>query len=161
MRVRYVLVGLAVSVLSVITAAAAAAAPAQHGRAHGHDTAASLTRRTAAASAMAIAPQSAHPGSCSGSGSRRVCAIPTQDVWSAQEFNPIIFRRSDGIPILVVPGSLVDITCWYYGNPPSGYAGDGILDHAVSPVVGHIPDPYVNEGNENPWQSPYDLPECG
>jgi hypothetical protein len=158
---RYVLVAFAASALTVVTAAAAVAAPAPHGRAHVRATVTGMSRRAAAASAVAVAPQAAHPGSCSGSGSTRVCAIPTQDVWSAEEFNPIIFRRSDGIPVLVVPGSLVDITCWYYGNPPSGCAGDGILDHTVSPVDGHIPDPYVNEGDENPWQSPYDLPECG
>ncbi len=55
---------------------------------------------------------------------------------------------------------LVSITCWYYGSVGSVYPNDGILDHTVEPVVGHIPDPYVDEGDENPWQSPYDLPQC-
>ena len=72
---------------------------------------------------------------------------------------PVIFDRNTGIPTLV--SGLISITCWYYGNAPSGYANDGVLDHAVIPVVGHIPDPYVNLGDENPWQSPWDLPECG
>jgi len=150
------------SALAICTTAAAVAAPlAQAGAA---TSVAHLARVTSAARAAAAAPaavQAAHPGTCTGSGSSRSCEIPVRDVNSVSEFNPIIFRRSDGTPILIEPGSLVDITCWYYGNPPSSsYAGDGILDHAVSPVDGHIPDPYVNEGGENPWQSPYDLPQC-
>ena len=70
----------------------------------------------------------------------------------------MIFDRVSGIPVLV--SGLISITCWYYGNAPSGFANDGVMDHAVIPDVGHIPDPYVNEGGENPWQSPWDLPHC-
>jgi hypothetical protein len=156
MRSRYLYALLASTALVGITTATAVAAPAAHTGAAA--SAAHLGRAAAAAPAVA---QVSHPGSCSGSGSSRSCEIPVQDVHSVFEFNPIIFRRSDGIPILIEPGTDVDITCWYYGNPPnSNYAEDGILDHTQSPVVGHIPDPYVNEGGENPWQSPYNLPEC-
>jgi hypothetical protein len=156
MRSRYLYALLAGAALVGITTATAVAAPAAHAGA----AASAAPLAPAAAAAPAVA-QVTHPGSCTGSGSTRSCEIPVQDVNSVLEFNPIIFRRSDGIPILIVPGSDVDITCWYYGNPPnSNYAEDGILDHTASPVVGHIPDPYVNEGHENPWQSPYNLPEC-
>ena len=159
MRSRYVLAALAACAIVGATTAGALAAPAMplaHAKA-----AVSAARLARAVSAVPAAAQATHPGTCTGSGSSRSCEIPVQDVHSVFEFNPVIFRRSDGTPILVAPGSLVHITCWYYGNPPSSsYAEDGILDHTVSPVDGHIPDPYVNEGNENPWQSPYDLPQC-
>jgi hypothetical protein len=159
MRSRYFCALLAGTMLAGVTAATAVAAPAAPAG-PAATTAHIATAAHAALAAPAIA-QVTHPGSCTGSGSSRSCEIPVQDVNSVFEFNPIIFRRSDGTPILIQPGTDVDITCWYYGNPPnSNYAGDGILDHTQGPVVGHIPDPYVNEGHENPWQSPYNLPEC-
>jgi hypothetical protein len=162
MRSRYLSALLAGAVLVGITTATAVAAPgARTGAAAGAVAAVGAGRLARGAAAAPAVAQAAHPGSCTGSGSSRSCEIPVQDVHSAFEFNPIIFRRSDGTAILTQPGTDVDITCWYYGNPPnSNYAGDGILDHTQSPVVGHIPDPYVNEGGENPWQSPYNLPEC-
>jgi hypothetical protein len=161
MRSRYLSALLAGAALVGITTATAVAAPADRTGTVGTVAAVGAGRLARAAAAAPAVAQVTHPGSCTGSGSSRSCEIPVQDVNSVLEFNPIIFRRSDGIPILIEPGSDADITCWYYGNPPnSNYAEDGILDHTVSPVVGHIPDPYVNEGHENPWQSPYSLPEC-
>jgi hypothetical protein len=158
MRSRYVLALLAAAGLAVMTATAAVAAPAAHTRAGAPAT--SATRGHPAAAAQPAAAEASHPGSCTGTafGSNRDCIIPTQDVWTAEVFNPVIFPRSGGYPILV--NGDVSITCYYYGSVPSGYASDGVLDHTVQPDVGHIPDPYVNEGDENPWDSPYDLPEC-
>ena len=103
----------AASALAVCTTAAAVAAPlAQTGAA---TSVAHLARAASAARAAAAAPaavQAAHPGTCTGSGSSRSCEIPVRDVNSVSEFNPINFRRSDGTPNLIEPGSLVDITCW-------------------------------------------------
>jgi hypothetical protein len=140
-----------------MTTAAAVAAPASDAATTAHAARARVTTVTATAR-PAAAVAATHPGTCAGSGSGRYCIIPTQDVWSAEVFNPVIFLRSDGIPVLI--NGDVSITCWYYGSVGSGYAQDGILDHTVQPDVGHIPDPYVDEGGENPWDAPYDLPEC-
>ncbi len=156
MRSRYIPALFAAGALVVMTTAAAVAAPASHARVH---TTTSASRATLAASAApAAAPQASHPGSCAYEGTERYCLIPVQDVPSAAEPYPVIFQRSNGIPVLIT--GLVSITCWYYGTVGSAYPNDGILDHTVEPVVGHIPDPYVNEGDENPWDSPYDLPQC-
>ncbi len=155
MRSRYIAALLAAGALAVMTTAASVAAPASHARAH---TTTSTSGRALAASARPVAPQASHPGSCAYQGTERYCLIPVQDVPSASEPYPVIFQRSNGIPVLIT--GLVSITCLYYGSVGSAYPNDGILDHTVQPVVGHIPDPYVNEGGENPWQSPYDLPQC-
>jgi hypothetical protein len=149
MRSKYVASLLAASALVVMTAAAAIAAPAPHATA-------SRDHAVHAASLLSAAPQ-ARTG-CGGSGSSRYCIVNVQDVWSASEPYPVIFDRTSGIPVLV--SGLISITCWYYGSPPHGYANDGVLDHAVIPDVGHIPDAYVNEGGKYPWQSPYSLPHC-
>jgi hypothetical protein len=57
---------------------------------------------------------------------------------------------SSGI-ISLPPGTLVDVSCYYIGNPPAPYAGDGFQDHVTRvsghpSVTGHIPDPYINFG---------------
>lgn len=157
MRSRYVAALLAASALAVTTAAAATAAPAPHARAHAA-TSASRSAPGAAARQAAAQVQASLGPRCGGSGSSRWCVVYVQDVWSVSEPYPVIFDRSSGIPVLV--SGLISITCWYYGNSPSGFANDGVMDHAVIPDVGHIPDPYVNEGGKNPWQSPYNLPHC-
>jgi len=53
----------------------------------------------------------------------------------------------------------VEINCYYY-------KGTAIEDHvswtqATGTFNGHIPDSYVNEGGNNPWDSPGYLPQCG
>jgi hypothetical protein len=149
MRSRYVASLLAASALVVLTAGAATAAPVS--------SAATGTSRAAHAAPPKAATPQAGTG-CGGSGSSRYCVVNVQDVWSASEPYPVIFDRTSGIPILV--SGLISITCWYDGSPPSGYANDGVLDHAVIPDVGHIPDDYVNLGGKYPWQSPYSLPHC-
>jgi hypothetical protein len=154
MRSRYVASLLGASALFVMTAGAAIAAPAQHA---GTPATTSKGHSAHVASASVAAPLAGV--GCGGSGSSRYCVVNVQDVKGVSEPYPVIFDRNTGIPTLV--SGLISITCWYYGNAPSGFANDGVLDHAVIPVVGHIPDPYVNLGDENPWQSPWDLPECG
>jgi hypothetical protein len=73
-------------------------------------------------------------------------------------------------PLLAPNGNLYDllplndkvlVTCFYFGNPPSAYLSDGIEDHVVwentvGDFTGHIPDAYINEGGENP----YDISQC-
>ena len=148
MRSRYAASLLAASALVVLTAGAASAAPASR--------TAPSTSQAAHAAAQAATPQAGT--GCGGSGTSRYCVVNVQDIWSASEPYPVIFDRNSGIPILV--SGLISITCWYDGSPPSGYANDGVLDHAVIPDVGHIPDDYVNLGGKYPWQSPYSLPHC-
>jgi|ERR1700722_11728512 hypothetical protein len=152
MRSRYVASVLAASALVVMTATAAIAAPAPQARAH----ATTSTNHAARAASLRAVPQAGT--GCSGSGSNRYCIVNVQDIWSVSEPYPVIFDRTTGIPELV--SGLISITCWYDGSPPSGYANDGVLDHAVVPDVGHIPDDYVNLGGKYPWQSPYSLPHC-
>lgn len=53
----------------------------------------------------------------------------------------------------------VEINCYYY-------IGNTVEDHvswtqATGTFTGHIPDYYINEGNNNPWDSPGYLPKCG
>lgn len=151
MRSRYAAALLAASALVVMTSAAASAAPQARARA--------ATSAAHAVHATSLQPMAPLAGAgCGGSGSGRYCVVNVQDIWSASEPYPVIFDRNSGIPILV--SGLISITCWYYGSPPSGYANDGVLDHAVIPDVGHIPDDYVNLGGKYPWQSPYNLPHC-
>jgi hypothetical protein len=57
----------------------------------------------------------------------------------------------------------VKITCFYAGNPPSPWKGDGYMDHVTwenisRPIAGHIPDYYVNLGGNYPWQ--IGIPKC-
>lgn len=74
--------------------------------------------------------------------------------------------RSDGSLYEILPANdRVTVTCWYPGNPPSPYSGDGFQDHVSTenipnPISGHIPDPYVNFGGHTPNQSPIDLDQC-
>jgi hypothetical protein len=61
------------------------------------------------------------------------------------------------------PGTQVVVTCYYLGNPPAPYVGDGYQDHidliiGIGYWVGHIPDRYVNLGGRTPPQ--YGVPEC-
>ena len=61
------------------------------------------------------------------------------------------------------PGTEVVVTCYYFGNPPAPYVGDGYQDHidlivGIGYQVGHIPDPYVNLGDRTPPE--YGIPEC-
>ena len=51
----------------------------------------------------------------------------------------------------------VHVYCYYTGNPPSPYKGDGYQDHVEwenipSPITGHVPDYYVNFDGQTPAQ---------
>ncbi len=77
-------------------------------------------------------------------------------------------------PLFAPNGNLYDllplndkvlVTCFYFGNPPSAYLTDGIEDHVVwentvGDFTGHIPDAYINEGGNAPWNYPYDISQC-
>jgi hypothetical protein len=61
------------------------------------------------------------------------------------------------------PGTQVVVTCYYFGNPPAPYVGDGYQDHidlivGIGYWVGHIPDRYVNLGDRTPPE--YGIPQC-
>jgi hypothetical protein len=158
MRARYASVLLTASALAAMTAATASAAPAQYTSAN----AKARTTQDARVSAPLTVAAQATPGYCDPLiGGGRGCIVPTQVVGSLPlpYSEPIIFDRSTGLPT-IVQGENIEITCWYYGNPPSGWASDGVLDHAIKPITGHISDVYVNLGGENPWQAPYSLPQC-
>lgn len=64
-------------------------------------------------------------------------------------------------------GDIMQVTCYYYGNPPSGFHSDGIEDHIdylqtdSNITSDHVPDYYVAEGGKVPYQAPYDIVECG
>jgi hypothetical protein len=60
---------------------------------------------------------------------------------------------------------IVGITCWYSGNPPSGYHTDGVWDHVIGeniphPIIGHVPDWYVNFNGHLPNDPAIGLPHC-
>ena len=60
-------------------------------------------------------------------------------------------------------GTDIEVTCYYDGNPPAPYLGDGYLDHVVwvqgiGDFTGHVPDVYVNLGGETPQE--YGIPVC-
>jgi hypothetical protein len=76
-----------------------------------------------------------------------------------------VFNPGGSIAFTAPAGDIARVTCYYYGNPPSPWKTDGIEDHinylsTDTTFVGHIPDYYVDEGGEVPYDSPYDLSEC-
>ena len=86
--------------------------------------------------------------------------VPVQNVdgREAPLFNP-----SGSLATLLRSGTRVAVTCYYFGNPPAPYAGDGYQDHVdlvigIGYQVGHIPDRYVNLGGRTPPE--YGIPEC-
>lgn len=100
--------------------------------------------------------------SCSGKdySSSRHCFFYTYNE-DAPVFNP-----EGTVGGILPPDNKVEVTCWYYGNPPPPYKSDGVQDHVVwtqhfDAITGHIPDAYINEGGLYPYDSPFDLAECG
>jgi len=104
--------------------------------------------------------------SCSGTPNQpsRRCYFQTKAPAGYSGHAPLF--SPDGSLHLTLPlNDKVLVTCYYFGNPPSSYAGDGIEDHVtwengVGSYTGHIPDPYINEGNATPPDYPYELAEC-
>ncbi len=77
--------------------------------------------------------------------------------------NAPLFNPSGGLYTQLPLNDKVKVTCWYYGNPPKPWLGDGYLDHVTweniaHPITGHIPDPYVNLDGQVPWQA--GIPQC-
>lgn len=99
--------------------------------------------------------------SCSGTPSTtsRSCYFQTQNG------DAPLFYPSGSLHLQLPPNDKVHVTCYYYGNPPSGWLNDGVQDHVnwtevTGNTTGHIPDPYIDEGGENPWNAPYYITEC-
>jgi hypothetical protein len=68
-------------------------------------------------------------------------------------------------PTLIAAGTVVRVTCWYFGSS-AGYSNDGFEDHVVhedigNTIIGHIPDDYVNFGGDFPDGDAVALPQCG
>jgi hypothetical protein len=60
-------------------------------------------------------------------------------------------------------GTDIEVTCYYLGNPPPPYVGDGYMDHVVweqgiGDFIGHVPDDYVNLGGDTPPE--FGVPPC-
>jgi hypothetical protein len=148
---RLVIVAASVSAIAVAGLAAGGTAQAAVGS-PSHAAASDARART-------LAPDVEY--SCSGTPgtSSRNCYFQTQN-GDAPLFSP------SGILLTALPpNDKIHVTCYYQGDSPSGWLNDGVQDHVVwtqetGTTAGHIPDPYVDEGGENPWNSPYDLTEC-
>lgn len=100
--------------------------------------------------------------SCSGTPntSSRSCYFQTQDGYAP------LFAPNGSLRALLPLNDKVLVTCYYFGNPPAPYAGDGVLDHVtwentIGSFTGHIPDAYIDEGGDYPYDYPFDIAECG
>jgi hypothetical protein len=167
--------GLAGGVLSL-----AAAAPA--GTATSRPIPAQFTEANAASSAVAQqrAVNAGLPAAAARAPKARTDTVPDVEY----SCSGIIFTASrqcylqtenGHAPLFAPNGNLYDllplndkvlVTCFYLGNPPSAYLTDGIEDHVVwentvGYFTGHIPDAYINEGGNAPWNAPYDISQCG
>jgi hypothetical protein len=74
-----------------------------------------------------------------------------------------LYNPSNQLVAKLSAGTDIEVTCYYGGNPPSPYLGDGYLDHVVwvqgiGNFTGHVPDVYVNLGGETPPK--YGIPVC-
>jgi hypothetical protein len=88
-----------------------------------------------------------------------VVPVQTVDSYRAPLYNP-----SGQLVAKLSAGTTVEVTCYYAGNPPAPYLGDGYMDHVVwvegrGDFTGHVPDRYVNLGGETPVE--YGIPQCG
>jgi hypothetical protein len=87
--------------------------------------------------------------------------VPVQTV---NDYRAPLYYPDGQLAAKLPAGTLVDVTCWYSGNPPAPYAGDGYMDHVVwvegvGSFTGHVPDRYVNLGDETPPE--YGFTKCG
>jgi hypothetical protein len=74
-----------------------------------------------------------------------------------------LFKSSGALDEILPSNDTVHVTCYYAGNPPSPYKGDGYQDHVTwenipNPISGHVPDHYVNFDMQNPGQ--VGIPPC-
>lgn len=113
-------------------------------------------------------------GAASGATSTHPATTPVVSAAAIPDCSPCLPHTQNGnAPLFRSNGSLwgtlplndeVEVTCWYRGNPPAPWVGDGYQDHvvwvnAVGNFTGHIPDHYINFGGHTPNQ--VGLPECG
>ncbi len=68
-----------------------------------------------------------------------------------------LFKSSGALDQILPSNDKVDISCYYFGNPPKPYKGDGYQDHVTwenisKPISGHVPDYYVNFDGQTPDQ---------
>jgi hypothetical protein len=74
-----------------------------------------------------------------------------------------LFKSSGALYEILPSNDTVHVTCYYSGNPPKPYKGDGYQDHVVwenipNPISGHVPDYYVNFDKQTPGQ--VGIPPC-
>jgi hypothetical protein len=74
-----------------------------------------------------------------------------------------LFRSSGALYTTLPLNDNVHVSCYYKGNPPAPWKGDGYEDHVIwenipSPITGHIPDYYINLNNQTPGQA--GIPPC-
>jgi hypothetical protein len=74
-----------------------------------------------------------------------------------------LFKSSGALDEILPANTTVHVTCYYSGNPPKPYKGDGYQDHVVwenipNPISGHVPDYYVNFDKQTPGQ--VGIPPC-
>lgn len=94
------------------------------------------------------------------------CYFPITGFYcSAQTLNghAPLFKSSGALYTTLPLNDNVHISCYYKGNPPSPWKGDGYEDHVIwenisSPITGHIPDYYINLNNQTPGQA--GIPPC-
>jgi hypothetical protein len=105
--------------------------------------------------------------SCSGNINTpfRQCYLQTQKPLYGGTGHAPLFAPNGSLHALLPLNDKVLVTCYYFGNPPSPYIGDGIEDHVtwentIGNFTGHIPDAYIDEGNADPYNYPFDLDEC-
>lgn len=100
--------------------------------------------------------------SCSGI----IFTASRQCYFQTENGNAPLFAPNGSLHKLLPLNDKVLVTCFYFGNPPAPYLSDGIEDHVVwentvGDFTGHIPDAYINEGGEAPYNYPYDISQCG
>jgi hypothetical protein len=74
-----------------------------------------------------------------------------------------LFYSSGALDQILPSNDTVHVTCYYSGNPPYPYKGDGYQDHVnweniSHPISGHVPDYYVNFDGQTPGQ--VGIPHC-
>lgn len=84
-------------------------------------------------------------------------------VLTVNGFRAPLYDPSNQLVAKLGAGDDIEVTCYYLGNPPSPYLGDGELDHVVwvqgiGSFTGHVPDVYVNLGGKTAKQ--YGVPPC-
>jgi hypothetical protein len=126
-----------------------------------------------AGSLAGLSVLAAGPGSAATDGQARASGVPaaamtsdysvTVPVQNVDGREAPLYNPSGSLYTLLRPGTQVTVTCYYLGNPPAPYVGDGYQDHidlviGIGYAVGHIPDRYVNLGGRTPPE--YGIPEC-